>query len=129
MVSRERVEAVADGLGVPGILVNNAGTIRDNLLAKMSAGDGDQVMGVHLRGAFLKARATQAHTSEQGWGRIVTMSSASGLGNRGHAAAKAGLRGFTRTPIGTPDDVAAVVSFFAGEESGQVLYVAGGPRG
>jgi 3-oxoacyl-[acyl-carrier protein] reductase len=123
---------------------------------------------------------------ENGYGRIVNVSSVSALGNRGQAnysAAKAGLQGFTRTlaaelgrfgitanavapgfvetemtrataermgvdwetfvaarvkdiPVGRsgkPEDVAAAILFFASEEagfvSGQVMYVAGGPRG
>ena len=122
---------------------------------------------------------------ERNYGRIVTLSSTSALGNRGqanYAAAKAGLQGFTKTlavelgrygitanavapgfietdmtretaarlgvdfddfvaervkdipagRAGWPEDVAASVLFFASEESafvsGQVLYVAGGPR-
>jgi 3-oxoacyl-[acyl-carrier protein] reductase len=57
-------------------------------------------MNVHLRGAFLMSRAVQKFQTEQGWGRIVNMSSTSALGNRGQAnysAAKAGLQGFTKT--------------------------------
>jgi 3-oxoacyl-[acyl-carrier protein] reductase len=94
------VARVVTELGAPTILVNNAGITRDNLLFKMSAEDWDQVIGVHLRGAFLMSRAVQAHMTAAGWGRIVTMSSTSGLGNRGQAnysAAKAGLEGFTKT--------------------------------
>ncbi|HSO64240.1 MAG TPA: SDR family NAD(P)-dependent oxidoreductase, partial [Ornithinibacter sp.] len=52
-----RVEAavarVADELGPPVVLVNNAGIIRDNLLFRMTEGDWDAVMDVHLKGAFL----------------------------------------------------------------------------
>lgn len=180
------VDRVADELGEPSILVNNAGILRDNLLFKMSESDWDDVMGVHLRGAFLMARAVQKFQVEQGWGRIVNLSSTSALGHRGqsnYAAAKAGLQGFTRTlaielgpfgvttnaiapgmiatdmlrataerlgvgfdeflaaaaadvPMrraGTVEDVAAAAAFFTSDEAsyvnGQVLYVAGGPRG
>lgn len=94
------VARVAEELGAPTILVNNAGIIRDNLLFKMTTGDWDAVMGVHLRGAFLMSRACQAHMRDAGFGRIVSMSSSSALGNRGqanYAAAKAGLQGFTKT--------------------------------
>jgi 3-oxoacyl-[acyl-carrier protein] reductase len=94
------VSAVADNLGAPVVLVNNAGITRDNLLFKMTDDDWDAVMGVHLRGAFLMTRATQAYMTEAGWGRIINMSSRSALGNRGQAnysAAKAGLQGFTKT--------------------------------
>ncbi|MEU0939616.1 MULTISPECIES: 3-oxoacyl-ACP reductase FabG [unclassified Embleya] len=94
------VARVADTLGAPTVLVNNAGVIRDNLLFKMSDGDWDTVIDVHLRGAFLMSRAVQAHMTAAGWGRIVNLSSSSALGNRGQAnysAAKAGLQGFTKT--------------------------------
>ena len=94
------VARVADELGAPTILVNNAGIIRDNLIFKMTEDDWDAVMGVHLRGSFLMTRAVQAHMSAEKYGRIVNLSSSSALGNRGQAnysAAKAGLQGFTKT--------------------------------
>jgi 3-oxoacyl-[acyl-carrier protein] reductase len=94
------VTRVAEGLGAPTVLVNNAGIIRDNLLFKMTDGDFDSVIGVHLRGAFLMSRAAQAYMTQQRWGRIVNLSSSSALGNRGQAnysTAKAGLQGFTKT--------------------------------
>jgi 3-oxoacyl-[acyl-carrier protein] reductase len=179
------VERVAAELGAPTVLVNNAGILRDNLLFKMTVADWDAVMAVHLRGAFLMSRAVQRHMTEAGWGRIVSLSSTSALGNRGqanYAAAKAGLQGFTKTlaielgrfgvtanavapgfietemthataermrvsfeeftrlaaeqipvgRIGQPEDIAHAVSFLvsegAGFVSGQVLYVAGGPK-
>jgi 3-oxoacyl-[acyl-carrier protein] reductase len=74
--------------------------LRDNLLFKMTDEDWETVMAVHLRGAFLFSRAVQKHMVDAGWGRIVSMSSTSALGNRGqanYAAAKAGLQGFTKT--------------------------------
>jgi 3-oxoacyl-[acyl-carrier protein] reductase len=94
------VERAAAALGAPTILVNNAGILRDNLLFRMSDGDWDSVIGVHLRGAFVMSRAVQAHQVHAGWGRIVNLSSTSALGNRGqanYAAAKAGIQGFTKT--------------------------------
>jgi len=94
------VARVADELGAPTVLVNNAGILRDNLLFKMSADDWDMVMNVHLRGSFLMSRECQAHMTKEGFGRIVNLSSSSALGNRGQAnysAAKAGLQGFTKT--------------------------------
>ena len=94
------VNAAVDHLGSLDILVNNAGITRDNLLFKMTEDDWDAVMGVHLRGAFLCARAAQQHMTGKRWGKIVNLSSTSALGNRGQAnysAAKAGIQGFTRT--------------------------------
>ncbi|WP_114908100.1 3-oxoacyl-ACP reductase FabG [Ornithinimicrobium murale] len=93
------VDRVAEELGPPVVLVNNAGVLRDNLLFKMSEDDWDTVMNVHLRGAFLMSRACQAHMTKEGFGRIISMSSSSAKGNRGQAnysAAKAGLQGFTK---------------------------------
>jgi 3-oxoacyl-[acyl-carrier protein] reductase len=101
---REAVEAaVAQGVerfGRLDILVNNAGVLRDNLLFKMSDDDWETVMNVHLKGAFLCSRAAQAHMVQQKYGRIISLSSVSALGNRGQAnysTAKAGLQGLTRT--------------------------------
>jgi 3-oxoacyl-[acyl-carrier protein] reductase len=94
------VRRVADELGAPTILVNNAGVLRDNLLFKMSVSDWDTVMNVHLRGSFLMTKAVQKHMVDAGFGRIVNLSSSSALGNRGqvnYSAAKAGLQGFTKT--------------------------------
>lgn len=94
------VARVADSLGSPTVLINNAGITRDNLLFKMPLSDWDAVSNVHLRGSFLMARETQKYMLEAGFGRIVNLSSVSALGNRGqanYAAAKAGLQGFTKT--------------------------------
>ncbi|MGO4342915.1 3-oxoacyl-ACP reductase FabG [Pedococcus sp. 2YAF34] len=94
------VKRVADELGAPTILVNNAGVIRDNLIFKMTEDDWDTVMSVHLKGSFLMTRAVQAHMTVEKYGRIVNLSSSSAQGNRGQAnysAAKAGLQGFTKT--------------------------------
>ncbi|MCE7007870.1 3-oxoacyl-ACP reductase FabG [Kibdelosporangium philippinense] len=100
----EQVEAtvarIADELGPPVVLINNAGITRDNLLFKMTDGDWDSVIGVHLRGSFVMSRAAQKYMTQQKWGRIVNLSSTSALGNRGQAnysTAKAGLQGFTKT--------------------------------
>jgi 3-oxoacyl-[acyl-carrier protein] reductase len=94
------VSAVAEELGPPVVLVNNAGVLRDNLIHKMSEGDWDTVISVHLRGAFLMTRETQTFMVQARWGRIINISSTSAQGNRGqanYAAAKAGLQGFTKT--------------------------------
>jgi 3-oxoacyl-[acyl-carrier protein] reductase len=94
------VTRVAEELGAPTVLINNAGITRDNMLFKMTDNDWDSVIGVHLRGSFVMSRAVQKYMTEQGWGRIVNLSSTSALGNRGQAnysTAKAGLQGFTKT--------------------------------
>jgi len=100
----EQVEAMAahviERFGRFDILVNNAGLTRDNLINTMSDADWDDVVLVHLRGAFLCARAAQRRMVPQKYGRIVNLSSTSALGNRGqvnYSTAKAGLQGFTRT--------------------------------
>jgi len=94
------VERVVSELGGIHILMNNAGITRDNLLFKMTEDDWDQVLGVHLKGAFLMTRAAQKHFVAQKYGKILNVSSVSALGNRGQAnysAAKMGVQGFTRT--------------------------------
>jgi 3-oxoacyl-[acyl-carrier protein] reductase len=94
------VEETVDRYGRLDVLVNNAGVIRDNLFFRMTDEDWDTVINVHLRGTFLCSRAAQRHMVEQGYGRILNLSSTSALGNRGqanYAAAKAGLQGFTKT--------------------------------
>ncbi|OAB86363.1 beta-ketoacyl-ACP reductase [Janibacter melonis] len=100
----EQVEAavrrVAEELGAPTVLVNNAGIIRDNLIFKMELSDWDSVMAVHLRGAFLMTKACQGYMTQAKFGRVVNLSSTSAQGNRGqvnYSAAKAGLQGFTKT--------------------------------
>jgi 3-oxoacyl-[acyl-carrier protein] reductase len=180
------VPEIAARLGSVDILVNNAGITRDNLIHKMTEEDWDAVSLVHLKGAFLCARAAQREMVKRNWGRIVNLSSASALGNRGqtnYSTAKAGLQGMVRTlavelgrfgitanavapgfidsemtravavrlgrdpeeykdeaakripvgRVGVPRDVANVIAFLASDDasfvSGQVIYVAGGPRG
>ena len=94
------VDAVVERFGQLDILVNNAGILRDNLLFKMTDDDWERVLNVHLRGAFLCSRAAQAVMTPRKYGRIISLSSTSALGNRGQAnysAAKAGLQGLTRT--------------------------------
>lgn len=94
------VDATVERFGRLDILVNNAGVIRDNLLFKMTDQDFDTVIAIHVRGAFLCARAAQKHMVAQKHGRIISLSSTAALGNRGqtnYSAAKAALQGMTRT--------------------------------
>jgi len=81
------------------VLVNNAGFPRDKYLVKMSEEDWDLVMGVMLKGAFLAARAVMPHFINQGWGRVINISSRAHLGNptqANYSAAKAGLIGMAK---------------------------------
>jgi 3-oxoacyl-[acyl-carrier protein] reductase len=83
------------------ILVNNAGITRDTLLPGMSDADWDDVIETNLRGTFLFARAASQVMMRAKYGRIVNISSVSGLiGNAGqtnYSASKAGLIGLTRS--------------------------------
>ncbi|MFF3868904.1 3-oxoacyl-ACP reductase FabG [Micromonospora sp. NPDC001898] len=97
---RTAVDEVVDRFGAPGILVNNAGTTRDNLLFHLSPTDWDLVINVNLRGTFLMTHAVAEHMAKLGWGRVVNLSSIAAVGNVGQAnysAAKAGIEGLTKT--------------------------------
>jgi len=82
------------------ILVNNAGILRDRMIFNLAEEDWDSVIAVHLKGAFNCTRHASAHMRQQKFGRIISMSSTSGLyGNSGQAnygAAKDGIAGLTR---------------------------------
>ncbi|WP_077000804.1 3-oxoacyl-ACP reductase FabG [Variovorax sp. KK3] len=97
-VERLVAEAVATFGGVH-VLVNNAGFPRDKYLVKMSEEDWDLVMNVMLKGAFLATRAVMPKMIEQGWGRVINISSRAHLGNptqANYSAAKAGLIGMAK---------------------------------
>jgi 3-oxoacyl-[acyl-carrier protein] reductase len=95
------VEAATQATGRVDVLVNNAGILRDRVVWKLSDEDWDAVLGVHLGGTFRLTRACVPIFREQGSGRIVNVTSYTGLhGNPGqsaYAAAKAGIVGFTKT--------------------------------
>ena len=101
----ETKEAVAqirkDFEGSIEVLVNNAGITRDGLIAFMKEQDWDSVLGVNLKGAFNMIRHTAALFIRNKCGRIVNISSVSGLmGNAGQAnysASKAGIVGLTKS--------------------------------
>jgi len=99
------------------ILVNNAGTTRDTLLMRMSVEDWDTVLDTNLKGAYFCTKACLRPMMKQRYGRIVSISSVSGIvGNAGqanYAAAKAGLIGFTKTvakEVGSRNITANVVA-------------------
>lgn len=94
------VDAVAHNEGRIDIVINNAGTTRDNLLFKMTDDDWTRVIDVNLSGVFFMCRAAQRYMVPARRGRIVNISSVAALGNRGqanYAAAKAGVLGLTAT--------------------------------
>lgn len=99
--SEETVKKVISDLGGIDILVNNAGITRDKLLLAMSEEDFDSVLDTNLKGAFNMIRHTYKNFMKKKSGRIINVSSVSGLfGNPGQAnysAAKAGLIGLTKT--------------------------------
>jgi 3-oxoacyl-[acyl-carrier protein] reductase len=95
------METVAAELGPIAVLVNNAGITRDDLLLRMSPDAWDDVMRTNLRSAYLCTRAVLRGMLRARWGRVVSVTSVTGLaGNPGqanYAAAKAGLVGFTKS--------------------------------
>ena len=94
------VARVTEALGVPDIIVNNAGMTRDNLAVRMSDAEWADVIAVDLTAAFHICRAALKPLLRKRWGRIVNVASVSGvIGNAGQAnysAAKAGLIGLTK---------------------------------
>lgn len=97
---RAIVQAAVNAFGRVDVVVNNAGILRDKAFHKMDASMIDAVIDVHLKGALYVSQPAFQLMREQGYGRIISTSSASGLfGNFGQAnygAAKAGLAGLTR---------------------------------
>lgn len=92
---------VVDQWGRIDILVNNAGITRDGLLPRMAEEDWDRVIDVHLRGAYLCTRFALRSMMNQGWGRIVNITSQAGVvgspGQANYSAAKGGLISFTKS--------------------------------
>jgi 3-oxoacyl-[acyl-carrier protein] reductase len=96
--------AIQDAVGWAGgidIAVNNAGITRDTMIWKMTDENWRQVLDVHLGGTFHVTRAAIPHMRNGGSGRIINVTSYSGLhgniGQANYAAAKAGIIGFTKT--------------------------------
>jgi NAD(P)-dependent dehydrogenase (short-subunit alcohol dehydrogenase family) len=93
------VNTAVERFGKIDILVNNAGIVRDRTLVKMSEEDFDAVLAVHLKGAFNCARHAAPLMKDQGYGRIINISSSAGLrgnfGQTNYGAAKAAMMGLT----------------------------------
>ena len=94
------IQTAIDSFGKLDILVNNAGILRDRMVFNMAPEEWDSVIKVHLYGVFNCSKPASVIFRQQRSGRIISMSSTSGLiGNSGQAnygAAKAGIAGFTR---------------------------------
>lgn len=97
----ETVKAVTNDLGKIDILVNNAGITRDGLMLRMKDEDFDAVLDTNLKGAFNMIRACYSGFIRKKSGRIINISSISGImGNAGQAnysASKAGVIGLTKS--------------------------------
>ena len=93
--------AVINEFGKIDILVNNAGTIKDSLIIRMSIEDFDDVLGVHLRGAFLCTKLALRSMLKNRWGRVINIGSVVGsagnVGQSNYSAAKAAIIGLTKT--------------------------------
>ena len=101
MLFRSTGAQILEDFGRVDILVNNAGVTRDGLSMRMSLDDWDVVLNTNLKGAFNFTQALMRPMIKQRSGRIINISSISGLiGNAGqanYAASKAGLIGLTKT--------------------------------
>jgi 3-oxoacyl-[acyl-carrier protein] reductase len=89
------------GGGMPGILVNNAGITRDNLLLRMSEDEWDAILDTNLKSVYRMSKACLRAMTKARKGRIISIASVVGAtGNAGqanYAAAKAGILGFTKS--------------------------------
>ena len=98
---KEFIETVIKEQGRIDILVNNAGITKDGLIMKMKEEDFDSVLNVNLKGTFNTIRHSARQMLKQRCGKIINISSVSGiLGNVGqanYAASKAGVIGLTKT--------------------------------
>lgn len=95
------IEGVVSDRGRIDVLVNNAGINRDGLILRMSDEDFHDVLAVNLTAVFVACRASARPMMRGRWGRIINISSVTGLiGNPGqanYAAAKSGIIGLTKT--------------------------------
>lgn len=98
---REMIKTITDRWGTIDILVNNAGINQDTLILRMPDDAWDTVLAVNLRGAFLCTKFALRSMINQGWGRIINISSLAGLigsaGQSNYAAAKGGLIAFSKS--------------------------------
>lgn len=92
---------ISSAYGVPQILVNNAGIVKDGLMLRMSESDWQSVVDTNMGGVFRLSKAVLKGMMKARWGRIVNITSVvASAGNPGQAnycASKAGIEGFTRS--------------------------------
>ncbi len=95
------VSATIETFGRLDILVNNAGFTRPAMMVKMSEEQWDQVIDIHLKGAFLCSQAAAIHMKEQKGGKIINVTSVAGLvgtvGQINYSAAKGGILSMTKS--------------------------------
>jgi len=95
------VQKGIEEFGSLDILVNNAGFSRPAMLLKMSEDQWDQVLDIHLKGAFLCSQFAARHMKEQNKGKIINITSVAGIvgtvGQINYSAAKGGLLSFTKS--------------------------------
>ncbi len=98
---QEMITGIVKAYGSLDILVNNAGITRDNLAMKMKEEEFDEVIATNLKGTFNTIRHTSRQMLKQRGGKIINISSVSGvMGNAGQAnysASKAGVIGLTKS--------------------------------
>jgi len=111
------VKRVTESLGVPTVLVNNAGITRDQILMRMKEEEWDAVIETNLRSVFRLSKACLRGMMKARGGRIISIASVVGsMGNPGqcnYAAAKAGMMGFSRSlarEIGSRDITVNVIA-------------------
>jgi 3-oxoacyl-[acyl-carrier protein] reductase len=98
--AKAMIDSAIAEFGRVDILINNAGITRDNLIMRMNEDEWDLVLSINLKGAFNCSRAVIRPMMKQRHGRIINMSSVSGLagqaGQTNYSSSKAGLIGFTK---------------------------------
>jgi 3-oxoacyl-[acyl-carrier protein] reductase len=98
--AQKLIDGTIEAFGRIDILVNNAGVTADDLILRMSEEEWDRVIDTNLKGMFAVTKAAIRPMIRQRWGRIISISSVSGIvGNAGQAnysAAKAGMIGLTK---------------------------------
>ena len=95
------IKAAIDEFGRIDILVNNAGFTRPNMMLKMTEDEWNQVLDIHLKGAFLCSQAAALRMKEHNSGKIINVTSVAGLvgtvGQINYSAAKGGLLSMTKS--------------------------------